>query len=391
MKVLLCGHTGSTNHGCEAIVRSTTHILSQLGVECVCATMDMNADWKAGLKDVVKLIPYPAKNAVIRGVSLLRKQVFHDQLWGNAYFYRKLLDDVKPDVVFNVGGDTYCYGIPWISIALNVEAERRGIPTVFWGCSVEEDLPKQSVLREDINRYARIVSRESLSRSILAEVYAQQAHLFQCCDPAFQLPMTETDLPEGFMEGNTVGINLSPVMMGGGAAKDSMVFKNVKNLVEHIFATSGLNVCLIPHVYKAEPVSGDRTVLDALYQEFSDSGRVSIVKEEHSCTELKYIISKCRFFIGARTHSMIAAYSNHVPAIGLSYSMKSRGLARDIMGTEDGYAVSWKAFTDENQLTKLYEEKLVRQEQEIRERYQSLMPEYKASILSVTKHILAEL
>ena len=39
----------------------------------------------------------------------------------------------------------------------------------------------------------------------------QQLSLFP--DPAFQLNRTDLTLPEGFAEGNTVGINVSPMII----------------------------------------------------------------------------------------------------------------------------------------------------------------------------------
>ena len=53
------------------------------------------------------------------------------------------------------------------------------------------------------------------------------------------------------------------------------------------------------------------------------------------------MISQCRFFIGSRTHSVIAAYSSGVPTLALGYSIKSKGIAQDIFGEYETYAVSY--------------------------------------------------
>jgi colanic acid/amylovoran biosynthesis protein len=54
-----------------------------------------------------------------------------------------------------------------------------------------------------------------------------------------------------------------------------------------------------------------------------------------NATQLKYIISQCRFFIGARTHATIAAMSTGVPCTSIAYSVKARGINRDLFGSED--------------------------------------------------------
>ena len=64
-------------------------------------------------------------------------------------------------------------------------------------------------------------------------------------------------------------------------------------------------------------------------EKYKDSGRVCIV-DDCNCMQLKYDISKCRFFVGARTHATIAAYSTCVPTLVVGYSVKSRGIARDL-------------------------------------------------------------
>ena len=111
-----------------------------------------------------------------------------------------------------------------------------------------------------------------------------------------------------------------------------------------------MNICLIPHVYNIEKNLEDIRMLKPVYEKFKSTGRISIVDKELSCTQLKYIISKCRFFIGARTHSTIAAYSTGVPTLVLGYSIKSRGIAKDLFGNEKDYAISWKDLKYKEQL-----------------------------------------
>jgi polysaccharide pyruvyl transferase WcaK-like protein len=50
--------------------------------------------------------------------------------------------------------------------------------------------------------------------------------------------------------------------------------------------------------------------------------------------QVKWVISKCRYFIGARTHATVAAFSTGVPTISIAYSKKARGINRDIFGHE---------------------------------------------------------
>ena len=141
-KIYLCGHTGSTNRGCEAIVRSTVKILRQCGVEDITLLTFNEADDRANNIDkIVALKEYPKKTLFDRGCSFLSKKLFKNGTWGARFYHKsfiKRLDSTKALLV-NIGGDTYCYGTPHISYALNDLAEEYNIPNVFWGCSVEED------------------------------------------------------------------------------------------------------------------------------------------------------------------------------------------------------------------------------------------------------------
>ena len=48
-------------------------------------------------------------------------------------------------------------------------------------------------------------------------------------------------------------------------------------------------------------------------------------------------------FIGARTHATIAAYSSCVPTLVVGYSIKARGIAKDLFGTDEGYVLPVQA------------------------------------------------
>ena len=119
----------------------------------------------------------------------------------------------------------------------------------------------------------------------------------------------------------------------------------------------------------------DRKTLAQLYETYADNDRV-ILFEDMSCQRLKYIISKCRAFIGARTHATIAAYSSMVPTLVVGYSVKARGIARDLFGTEEHYVLPVQSLSDPAELIGAYEWMMEREE-EIRRRLTEIMPAYR--------------
>lgn len=387
--VYLCGHTGSMNRGCEAIIRGTSEILKSIGIDNIeVLTFDEKYDKMLGLDKVVHLTPYPQKSLTVKVVGKILRDVFKNGTWGHKYFYKPLFKIISSnDILFNVGGDTYCYDTPYLSMALTELAQKNRITNVFWGCSVEENVLSNRLFRKDINRYSHIVSRETLSYETLVNCTGDREKVFLACDPAFHLPITKTELPKPWND-NVVGINISPLVIKDVNNDNDIMYQNVYTLIEYIINQTDMNICLIPHVYNIENNLQDIAVLKRIYSRYSDTNRVSIVDSELSCTELKYIISQCRFFIGARTHATIAAYSTGVPTIALSYSVKSLGIAQDLFGKQDGYVIRHKNITDENELKNAFINTLLNNENAIRARYKKILPEYKQSIINVTRKII---
>ena len=90
--------------------------------------------------------------------------------------------------------------------------------------------------------------------------------------------------------------------------------------MKYIIDESNATIALIPHVVWEN--NDDRKVLRKLYEDLGKNKRIVLV-EDHTAPELKYIISHCRLFIGARTHATIAAYSSLVPTLVVGYSVKA--------------------------------------------------------------------
>ena len=109
--------------------------------------------------------------------------------------------------------------------------------------------------------------------------------------------------------------------------------------IELVKAAGALNhpILLIPHVGSDDPGNDDFNLLDSVFKAVSGDFPVPIqvIPDGLGAAELKWIISRCRVFAGARTHSTIAALSSGVPTLSISYSMKAKGINRDVYGHMD--------------------------------------------------------
>ena len=90
----------------------------------------------------------------------------------------------------------------------------------------------------------------------------------------------------------------------------------------------------------------------------------------------------------ARTHVSIAAYSTAVPTLVIGYSVKARGIARDLFGNEQGHLIPAQELSGERELIAAYDAMLAREREE-RAHLRAVLPEYTAGGERMIADILA--
>ncbi len=334
-RLVLINHAGSGNHGCEAIVRGFLAGWGE-GANVRLVTNDRSQDERyigADERLILEEERHMDRHRLAHMLYYGYRRISGDRECYMRYRFPMLLGKGTPRLAVSIGGDNYCYPemVPDLILADDM-LRKRGCETVLMGCSVEpEDLAKNGEMVRDLREYRLITARESISRDALLEAGIDPEKLKLLPDPAFAMEAEYEKLPEGFAEGNTVGINVSPLIeryrSGDGSVLDAF-----SGLVKHLIDNTDMQIAFIPHV--VWPTSDDRKPLAALHERYADTGRTVLIGDAPAPV-LKGYIARCRFFVGARTHSTIAAYSSRVPTIVAGYSVKSRGIARDIFGAED--------------------------------------------------------
>lgn len=367
-------HGGSGNRGCEAIVRSTFKILDKFDAEKILLSHEVEEDKEVGLNEICSLEQGKNNknyNVLITTVSRALYRAFRSQHL-NYFLYHESFNEKNylKTLAFSIGGDNYCYkGSPELLGLFNKKVKKDNGLSVLWGCSIEPSYLDRVVIK-DLKRYDLITARESITYNALKQANVENVRLYP--DPAFVLDKQECELPTVFLENNTIGINLSPHAMKY-SVSGNMAKENYMNLIQWILDNSDMNVLLIPHVEKGK--NSDINAMKTLFESFKDTERVGMLKWGPNCKEMKYLISKCRFFVGARTHSTIAAYSSSVPTLVMGYSVKARGIARDIFGSEEGYVVETQNLKSNDDLVVAFK-KIYNREDEIRAYLQGFMPNY---------------
>lgn len=377
-KVFLYGHGGSANHGCEAIVRSMQKILNLKNIFLASGGKEQDLYYR--LNDVVKIEDEKiAMNKINPAYILayLKLKFFKNSLQAEKLAYIKTFKQVDKNTLFlSIGGDNFCYPGWERYVMLHNMAKKRGAKTALWSVSVDPKFITKE-MADDFKKYDFIYARESITYEALKKINAN-TKLFP--DVAFQLDTVNLQLPIGFVENNTIGINISPLIIEREYNKGTTM-KNYEALIQHIINTTDMQIALIPHVVWKE--SDDRKPLTELYNKFKETNRV-ILLSDCNCMELKGVISRCRIFIGARTHATIAAYSTYVPTLVVGYSVKAKGIAKDIFGTYENYVIPVQSLEKQDDLVSAFEW-IKSNEQSIRQHLQRFMPSYCEKVLEVAK------
>lgn len=321
-------HVGCGNRGCEGIIRGTINILKPEKSNVYLLEMnekELINDNKLNISDIANLHVRDKNSLVIKIMHKLR--LCEKKYYINPYKAFFNLTD-NQSVVFFSGGDLYCYDDTvkqnyYIQKYLN----KKNIDTVLWGASIEKKQLTRNVV-EQMKNFKFIICRESLSIENLESANIKE-NVFLVPDPAFSLEPIVTKLPSCFNDRKVIGINISNMVNGGGTDLNTKFGRNIINLIEYILATTNDNILLIPHVIWSR--QDDQIIIQELMNKISCSERVSTLSIHNlGYLEIRYIIGHCRLFIGARTHSVVSAYAMHIPTLALGYSIKARGIAKDL-------------------------------------------------------------
>lgn len=338
MKALFILNAATENRGCEAILLSTYEMLSSAypGAEFINSSFrDDRAENMAYLRlPRLRHRCHPAPHTW----PWIRWQVAK-RIQGHEFNFERFLPWAS--LVLSLGGDNYSmdYGSAQTYFRANERVLAAGKKLVIWGASVgpfDQDPELEAYATEHLRRVHRIVVRESYSQRYLAGI-GVTSNVTLLPDPAFSLRAEATELPpaiERMIESGALGVNLTP-LLGRYRDEPGQWVDEAANWVSALVGQLESPVLLIPHVM--QPGNDDMAFLAEVRARVSaPTGRLQLLEGyDLSSRQLKGVISRLRAFVGARTHATIAALSTNVPTLSIGYSVKARGINRDLFGHED--------------------------------------------------------
>lgn len=347
MKILLIGHGGSSNRGCEAIVRSTIDIINHYlrETEITIMSRDPSSDRAALFPDLENVsIPdivtdYPQKHSFQWLAKGLDRRVIQRILPGlpsyfsivNRSFYR------GKDVVISIGGDNFCYEMPSHFFGELALARTLGSLTVIWAATISPFQTRrlEKIWAKRLRKVDLITVRDSISLEYLRSIGVVE-NVRHVADPAFLLSAKAegASLLSSFKSHGIIGIGMSALIPRYVSGSDKYV-SAFTSFGKALLSDTNTRLVLVPHVVSKIKDYDDESICRQLASRIGEYDRIIIIDRNNNSSQLKYIIAQCDYFIGARTHSTISSLSSLVPTLSIGYSAKAYGINEDIFGHSD--------------------------------------------------------
>lgn len=187
---------------------------------------------------------------------------------------------------------------------------------------------------KSINQATLCMVRDKQSYDYVCAIAPQQKSTKEYIDIVFFMPYKKIIFEKGYIH---VGLNISALLWNGGyTANNQFGLKDdykkvIESIIIFFLAQPNIKLHLIAHVVGQERnVENDYAVCYDLWREYNDS-RIVLAPFALGPIEIKSYISGMDFFIGARMHSTIGAFSSGIPVVPMAYSRKFNGLFEDTL------------------------------------------------------------
>lgn len=187
---------------------------------------------------------------------------------------------------------------------------------------------------ESIAKASFCMARDKQSYDYVIKNVPEQQKIAEYIDVAFFMPYEKIEQESGYTH---VGLNISSLLWHGGYTRDNQFGlkcdykKLVKEIINYFLSLKNTKVHLIPHVVEGERgVENDYEVSYEIWREYNNTNLV-LAPFALGPIEIKSYIAGMDFFMGARMHATIGAFSSGVPVMPMAYSRKFNGLFVDTL------------------------------------------------------------
>lgn len=191
-----------------------------------------------------------------------------------------------------------------------------------------------NLAHESIANASCCMARDKQSYDYVIKNIPEQQKIAEYIDVAFFMPYEKIEQESGYTH---VGLNISSLLWHGGYTRENQFGlkcdykKLVKEIINYFLSLKNTKVHLIPHVVEGERgIENDYEVSYEIWREYNNANLV-LAPFALGPIEIKSYIAGMDFFMGARMHATIGAFSSGVPVVPMAYSRKFNGLFIDTL------------------------------------------------------------
>ncbi len=325
------------NRGVGALIYSVLYLIKRI---------EENHELKI---DIFILKPTKGKlndTFTIGNKSIYIKYLFLTNIFGSKSFLKSILNFktylkyLKLDLVFYIGGgDSFSdiYGRDRFNEINNpiklfrfLRKKQLFLPQTIG--PFNESFCKEKA-KKSIEAANMVFARDKQSFDYV-NLIAKQPNTLESIDVAFLLPYTKKSFEAQLVH---VGIGISALLWNGGYTRNNQFNltvdyqKLIKEIIDFFLSQKNVRIHLVPHVVGINrSIENDYEVSLEVINSYN-SEKIILSHLFLDPMEAKSYISGLDFFIGARMHACIAAFSSFVPVFPLSYSRKFNGLFEDTL------------------------------------------------------------
>lgn len=347
-KIAITGVTGLRNRGVEALV---------------VATIDrLRAQWPGVQITVLTRSPeYDSLRLGGRSVNVIDNTLHNPQSWQkrlmrtvrSVFRHGRMPCDAAQralrdaSLVIALGGDVFSsdYASAPAHLRPLEFALGHGVPVAMLGHSIGpfKTSAETSQWLDVARRCALITVRESLSYDYLLRDLKLPAQLVSLtADPAVLLEPADADRTESLLAayGISPGTALATVAPSQGILEYTGIdrerhFDAWTKVIRTLNDRCGAEVLIVPHVQETYVANDDRIIAAEIHRRLEFDRRVRVAGADHSAGEFKGLIAAGDLIVAERMHAAIAAISSGKPALLVGYSVKSRGIVKDLFTDSD--------------------------------------------------------
>lgn len=197
----------------------------------------------------------------------------------------------------------------------------------------DETIRKKAV--KSIEKATLVMVRDKQSLDYVREIAPNQKSVHEYIDVAFFMPYKKLEFAKSSIH---VGLNISGLLWHGGYTKNNQFEIKcdyqyiIRTIIDYFLSNPNVTLHLIGHVVgNSRYIENDYAVNYDLWMEYGRNPRLVLAPLALTPIDVKGYIAGMDFFMGARMHATIGAFSAGVPVVPFAYSRKFNGLFIDTL------------------------------------------------------------